>query len=1098
MAGDEEEGGARLLTSVSSAARLAAAADWLEKRGRAAEVVIVGASRRAADDLVRHIAGGFAASDGAFGWVRTGMSQLAVEVALPELSRRGRAPIGPVAAEALVARVVHELRDEGGLGVFARVDGGPGLARALTATIVELRHADIDRADLAAAAPDLARVLERYEEALSAAGFADRAAVFGVAAELIGRGDSSHAWLGLPTLLLDVRAANRAEQRLVAALLERASAVLATAPSGDPATERFLAPLFAALAELPPSEPSSLASLQRHLFGDATPEARPADDSVRVLSAPGEGRESVEIARQLLALAREGVPFDRMAVALRSPQEYVARLEEAFGRAGVAAYFSRGVVRPHPAGRAFVALLDCAAEGLSARRFAEYLSLSQVPDRQPAAADTAPAPPAHDLWPAALADSGPTPPELEDAAPVDDPEERVVIAGTVRAPRRWERLLSDAAVIGGLDRWRERLQSIEGALQAELQDRDESADDARREGLLSDLAALRDLRAFALPLLEPLARWPRQAVWAEWLALLGELAARALRRPATVRAALAELEPMAPIGPVTLDEVRAVLSQRLLSASIPPPASRYGRVYVAPIEMLRGLSFDVVFVPGLAERLFPRKIAEDPILLDRARRSLSSGYLTVNDDRLGEERLLLRLAAGAASRRLVLSYPRLDLEQARPRVPSFYALEALRAAEGTLPSFAALSARAERQTEARVGWPAPRDPRDAIDEAEHDLALLEQLRSRPAEEKVGTARFLLDANPHLGRALRFRARRWLRKWTPADGLVEPGKTARQVMAAHGLAARSYSPTALEKYAACPYQFFLYAVHRLAPREVADVVDDLDPLRRGSLVHDTQFALFERLRDAGLLPLTPANLAAARDLLDECLNDCAAQLRAQLLPRIERVWQDAIESIRADLREWLRRASEDDSGYVPWRFELAFGLTDRQGRDDRSVAEPVALDCGIRLRGSIDLVEQRTTGSTAPQLRATDHKTGKTRLSSRGLVGGGTSLQPVLYALALEKLYPEAEVEGGRLYYCTSNGSFAERDIALDRAARQAAGDVGRIVGEALEKPFLPAYPSRGACQWCDYRIVCGPYEETRTARKPAKDVARLLYLRELP
>ena len=39
--------------------------------------------------------------------------------------------------------------------------------------------------------------------------------------------------------------------------------------------------------------------------------------------------------------------------------------------------------RPDPAGRAFYVLLRCAAEGLSARRFAEYLSLGQVPDATP-------------------------------------------------------------------------------------------------------------------------------------------------------------------------------------------------------------------------------------------------------------------------------------------------------------------------------------------------------------------------------------------------------------------------------------------------------------------------------------------------------------------------------------------------------------------------------------------------------------------------------------------------------------------------------------------------------------------------------------------
>ena len=34
---------------------------------------------------------------------------------------------------------------------------------------------------------------------------------------------------------------------------------------------------------------------------------------------------------------------------------------------------------------------------------------------------------------------------------------------------------------------------------------------------------------------------------------------------------------------------------------------------------MRGLSFDAVFVPGLAERMFPRKIVEEPILLDALR-----------------------------------------------------------------------------------------------------------------------------------------------------------------------------------------------------------------------------------------------------------------------------------------------------------------------------------------------------------------------------------------------------------------------------------------------------------------------------------------------
>jgi hypothetical protein len=153
------------------------------------------------------------------------------------------------------------------------------------------------------------------------------------------------------------------------------------------------------------------------------------------------------------------------------------------------------------------------------------------------------------------------------------------------------------------------------------------------------------------------------------------------------------------------------------------------------------------------------------------------------------------------------------------------------AAEGRLPGFDELAKRAETMTLARVGWPAPREPEDAIDAAEHDLAVLDALLRAP-EPRPGTARYLLEANPHLGRALRFRGRRWWKRWTWADGLVAAPEPGREAAAARGLEAirdhalteRSFSPTALQHFAACPYRFFLQAVHRLAPRDVPEAIE----------------------------------------------------------------------------------------------------------------------------------------------------------------------------------------------------------------------------------------------------------------------------------
>jgi CRISPR/Cas system-associated exonuclease Cas4 (RecB family) len=269
---------------------------------------------------------------------------------------------------------------------------------------------------------------------------------------------------------------------------------------------------------------------------------------------------------------------------------------------------------------------------------------------------------------------------------------------------------------------------------------------------------------------------------------------------------------------------------------------------------------------------------------------------------------------------------------------------------------------------------------------------------------------------------------------------------------------------------------------------------MDPLQRGSLVHDVQFDLFGRLQSEGLLPVRPDNLESARAHLDEVLDEVAGRYRDDLAPAIDRVWDDGVAAVRADLREWLTRASQDDSGFVPWRFELSFGLPGRRESDPHSLEDPVALDCGIRLRGAIDLVE---LDPDAGRLRVTDHKTGKARIAEGELISGGKSLQPVLYALAMEKVEPARRVDSGRLYYCTSAGGFQEREVRLDDAARSSAEELAQVIGGALDEAFLPAMPDSGACRFCDYNVVCGPYEELRTGRKPIQRIEPLQRLRGL-
>ena len=1052
-----------LLTSAGAQVRLQRGQDWLCRQGRA---LVVGATLEAASEVVR---GAALRVPAAFGWQRMTLGRLAAVLASRELARRGLSPLSPLGVEAVCARIVHQLGRSSALGRFQPVAQQPGLPRALSRSLQEARLAGVRPEG------DLGRLLEAYQEELSRAHLADRAEVFRLA--LLSR---DHPLLLLPALLVDLPLQAQLEERLVALLRGE---VLALAPLADAAAlSRALS-----IAPQPLGEParSSLSRVQQRLFTEDGDAAAPLGDDVQIFSAPGESRECVEIARRIRSEAEAGVPFDRQAVLLRAPGQYRALLEEAFARAGIPAFFASGTRLPDPAGRAFLALLSCAAEGLSARAFGEYLSLGEVPDA--ASGEPPLPPPPGDRWvpPDAELDArlpAEPEPQQDPVAPAD--VDAPVVAGSLRAPWRWERLLLDAAVIGGRHRWERRLSGLRGALEKK---RDDAAEDEARaqslEGQLQDLAAL---RGFALPLLDALAALPRAATWGAFIDPLTALATRALREPARVLALLAELAPMAPVGPVALAEVRLVLSRRLNELAVPASGKRHGKVYVAEAAAARGLSFDVVFVPGLAERLFPQKVVEDPLLRDRERLELAG--LETSEGRIAKERLALRLAVGAAREKVVLSWPRIDLSQGRARVPSFYGLEVLRAAEGALPAFAALSRRAEQAAGARAGWPAPRNPADAIDEAEHDLALLMRAFHLPEAEARGTAAYLLSTNPHLKRALRMRARRFLRRWTPADGLVQPSPEALVALQAHQPAARPYSPTALQNYASCPYKFVLQAVHRLSPRQVPEAIDEIDPMERGALIHKVQYRLLQQLAAEGAF-----ELVHAQERLDAVVEEVAREWEERLAPAIDRVWKDCVAGVKVDLREWLRRLAEEKR-WKPWRFELAFGLKDADERDAHSTAEPVALE-GVRLRGSIDLVERADDGA----LRATDYKTGRVWAKPDTVIGGGGTLQPALYALVLEKLFPEARVEGGQLYYCTFAGEFTPVEVPLNAAARGSVAFLVDTVSKAVAQGFLPAAPKDDKeCGRCDYQPVCGPGEWLRVKKKPGDALAPLVQLRGMP
>ncbi len=1032
-----------LIDSLSAALATSGAIEWITPRLGTEEILVVAATRAAGDEFVRALAG-----PGSFGVHRYTLVQLASAMATPRLVERGVAPATRLAMEAIAARVTHEAFRHGRLAYFGPVAKCPGFAAALASTLNDLRLTRINAASLsgARAVGDIALLLDAYERELDRQRLADLASMLEIA--------TAEVRAGSPLLLLDVPLPSRAHAEFVEALATKAPAVCATVLSADAdRLSEFARILGKAPRLIIDSHDSALCRLRTNLFSAEPPPRSDYDSTVDLFSAPGEALEAVEIARRIL---RDGIAFDRVAILLRDPDRYQPLIEEALRRAGVPSYFSRGTARPDPAGRAFLALLACAGEGCSASRFAEYLSLGQVPPL-----DAAGAPPRREVPYAApddemLATAGAA--AAREPSPIPD-------ATVVATPLAWEKLLVDAAVIGGYERWARRLRGLENEFRIQLESLTDE-ERSTRERIERELERLGHLERFALPLIEDLHALPRAADWGEWLRALSQLAARALVDPEPILAALNELRPMAEIGPVELEEVQTVLADRLRFLRREPPHRRYGRVFVGAIEEGRGRTFEVVYLPGLAEGLFPRRAAEDPLLLDELRTPISAALAT-RSHKVAEERLLLRTAAASAGTRFVASYPSMDLAQGRPRVPSFYALEIARAIEGRVPVLREFEKWLTENSEARLVWPAPPDAQHAIDDTEFDLAWLAAHRS---------ASHLADANPHLARSLAVRRARWEPEWTAADGLVGP------VQQQFRLSERAYSASALQDFAACPYRFVLHGMLHLEERKQAVALEQLDPLTRGALLHEVQFRFMREWRSH-----QSADLKA---MLNEMLDSVAAEYAEKIAPAIERVWASELDDMRMDLGGWLTQWKAGLANWLPAHFELAFGLRPDSNHDDASTPDPV--QCGpALLRGSIDLVEIDRDFDT---VRVTDHKTGRPLEKPPTIIAGGSVMQPVLYALVAEKLTGK-QASSGRLFYCTQRGNYQEYDIPIDDRARRFFARALDIIDDALASGFLPAAPARDACSLCDYRPVCGPHEEDRV--KKWKDRSVLDGLNEL-
>lgn len=979
-------------------------------------------------------------------------------------------PVRGPALRVLLGGVIRRWREEGAARVLAGVADLGGFLAALQRALVELDEAAVEPARLARLAAalgtprleDLAALHQAWRDTLARRGLESRALRIARAA------GSAGALPAAEFVAYGFYDMTGVQRRLFAALLEgRAARYYLPGLAEEGAS--YVAPMRAWIEGLgfrPAPPPATL----------APPIVEPA---LTLFSAAGERREAEEVVRRVVARLAEGdLAPGEVALLYRAADPYALHLREALERAGL------------PARHLDPAPLAETAAGTVARL---YLRAA-----------------VSDFGRRALLD-------FFDAVP----PERLRAAGGAQAAwsvAEWEALTAEAGITQGRRGWDERLARLEGALrrQSEPAGGAAEAEEAAIPGAAialarHRLAALRALRKELSPLFAGFERLAAAVTWGGLAEAAAATLALWLPPGAAGDAVLEAVRSMARLEltgePAELAQFLRACEETLSGLPAPGAAGRPDGILVGGVMAVRGVAFRAVYLLGLNEQVFPRGLAPDPFLRDQERERLQGDdtWLPLRRRAREEEATLFELALRAAPE-LTLSWSRIEPAEARPRLASAFLLRYLGARAGRFVDHEALAIRAERVPLDRLAparaWgrqhPTALVPEDAagrfvawhaLDRPEFDRLLLSAAAGAGDVAAILATRSRL---PALARALRAEQARWGEpRLTAWDGRLQSAE-ARAVLERRYPPDAIWSPTALERYAACPFHFFVERLLEAEETEEPEELTRLAPQDRGELLHAI-------LREFLAEPAEVATLRAAPDRHRARLRNLAERHLAAFeqvgLVGRPLMWTIEQDRMLDDLDAWFDFELDRGDALLPAWLELRFGMraADGAAEDRRSSDEPLSVADAegriVRFRGRIDRVdldEARTT------LRVIDYKSGARRGSRAAGFASGESLQLPVYLLAAAAREPRVRI--GQAEYLFLGGGVSRDALPpgeLGPLRRELARIAQGLAAGIRAGHFFPFAGVAGtACENCRLGSVCGGGVERRFQMKSGDPAVR--------
>lgn len=773
--------------------------------------------------------------------------------------------------------------------------------------------------------------------------------------------------------------------------------------------------------------------------------------NVALVSAPDTVREVWEAARACLAWARDGIRFHEMAVVYRNGDPYRALVDEIFREAGIGAYLHDGrLLSAHPLGVRLLALLDLAehAAAFSRQAVMEFLTETQLP------------------------------------------RETAAKYGHFR-PSQWETYTREAGIVEGIGQWRTRLDRLAA-------EKTERAKDERFAWLAAEADRIADLQRFAADFHAALAACGAdEATWDEHLARLTSLASIYAEGVEPIIEALGDLKTIAAVAPrvafgVFSRAVRDDLESRDTSSALGEPERAFGREGVAVVDAtsLRHLRFRAVYMLGVAERAWPPPPRPDPLLLEheRAKLNASGGGALPLRTSPDDEALTFWLGVQAAREELAVSYARADAGGSGKHLPSYFFRAVAEVLEGRPLALGELDASAHVHR-IEAGRLANDDLASSLSAAEYDRGLIKQAISAGDSTAIDA---LSATTPAFERAVRARDARWSHTLTQYDGVLAGGVAIERAAAAEFAKAKPVSPSRLEKYATCPYSYFVRYTLNVDPVKDPEDIERIDALERGSLIHSILERFLKRIgRDD-----PPSAEARARHLalLREATVAEARDREARGVTGRPLIWAMDKQQIDDDLLRWYAAEVREASvtALRPGAFEVGFGGA-RFGfvgdESPLSTEEPVTIRAGDRtllLQGRIDRVDW---DDTKTHFRVIDYKTGAMRGKKTAVFDNGRALQlPVYLHAAAAALDMEPSQGEAQYFYVSSGGGYRRKELTGDDLAQQRDqfNQILATIADGVDGGFFAPNPggkNRPNCTFCDARDICDASLERIVARK---------------